>query len=155
PEFGGRDTYRLGEDREGTIWASGYEPSNARVCAIQRSGVRCYGEKGEFGNGVGAFHEDRNGNLWMSNRGAVWRWKPGPPRFYPIPGQASGVEDFAEDDNGALLLGASGQILRFADGKLDPFPLPGVSLHSQVRSLLRDREGSIWIGTLRDGLLHF
>jgi ligand-binding sensor domain-containing protein len=30
-------------------------------------------------------YEDSGGNLWAGAATGLWRWKPGPPKLYPMP----------------------------------------------------------------------
>jgi len=75
---------------------------------------------------VFGLYEDSKGNLWAGVTNGLWRWKPGPPRFYPVPDQQDGVRGFGEGDDGALLIGTVKGIRRFVDGrlKLIPFQAP-------------------------------
>src|SRR5262249_49168297 len=82
------------------------------------------------------------------------RWNPGPPKFYPLPGEPDGIQGLAEDDDGALVVGWNGGIKRFADGKTEPYPFPGTVGRFYVHRLLHDRDGSLWIGTSARGLVH-
>ena len=56
-----------------------------RLCAIRSGSVQCYGEDGSFGRGVVSLYEDSAGNLWAGAPTGLWRWKPGPPKLYPMP----------------------------------------------------------------------
>ena len=47
-----------------------------------------------------------------------------------------------------------GSIRKLVDGKADEYPLPGTRRPFGPVSLLRDRDGGLWIGTLHGGLLH-
>ena len=49
---------------------------------IQNGGTQCYGEDGRFGSGVTVLYEDSKGNVWADGMTGLWRWKPGPPKFY-------------------------------------------------------------------------
>src|SRR6266404_1037601 len=55
------------------------------VCAIRRGDTECHGEDGTLGPWVGPVYEDSKSILWVSAANGVWRWKPGPPKFYALP----------------------------------------------------------------------
>src|SRR6266566_6966585 len=84
-ELAGRYIFKLIEDRAGSVWAGGYGVSTGRLCAIHNESVRCYGEDGRLGPGIIALYKDSKGSIWVGVRNGVWRWKPDPPKFYPLP----------------------------------------------------------------------
>jgi signal transduction histidine kinase/ligand-binding sensor domain-containing protein len=155
PELDGEAVFSLLEDHDGTVWAgAGGTPIAGKLCAIRGSSVDCFGGDGRLGPAVVALLEDRNGNLWAGVKDGLWRWKPGPPKFYSLPGQPSGIRALAEDPGGALLIGWRGGISQFANGKMERYPLPGLTRRFRANRILRDRDGSLWIGTLESGLVH-
>lgn len=155
PGLEGELIYGLLEDRDGTVWAgAGGGPTAGRLCSIRGGSVNCFGSDGQFGPAIVALHEDRGGNLWAGVKDGLWRWKPGPPKFYSLPGAPNGILALADDSDGALLIGWRGGIFRFADGKAEPYSLPGVSSHFLAKTMCRDGNGSIWIGTVELGLIH-
>ncbi|MBV9927476.1 MAG: hypothetical protein JOZ96_20825 [Acidobacteria bacterium] len=154
PELAGQDIFKLLEDHEGAVWASGRSVTNGKLCAIRNSGVQCYGEDGAFGRGVFNLYEDSKGNLWAGVKDGVWRWTPGTPDFYPLVGEPDGIQGLGEDDDGALLVGWNGGIQRLVGGKTEAYPLAGTGGQFRAARLLRDRDGGLWVGTFGQGLLH-
>jgi signal transduction histidine kinase/ligand-binding sensor domain-containing protein len=154
PELAGQHIYSLLEDWEGTVWAGVLGFPTGRLCAIHNGSVHCYGEDGSLGHGVFGLYEDRKANLWVGVLDGLWRWKPGPPKFYSLPGELDGIRALAEDDDGALLVGWQGGIRRLVDGKTEAYPLPGPVRQFQAKKLLRDRDGGLWIATSERGLVH-
>jgi ligand-binding sensor domain-containing protein len=151
-ELSGRIIPTLLEDREGTIWAGG-SGAAGRLCAIQKVHVQCYGEDGSFGVGVFSLYEHR-GNLWAGAATGLWRWKPDPPKLYPMPGPSRSITALIEGDNGALWIASpGGGIRQLVDGKAEAYPLPAAGQFKPYK-LLRDREGGLWIGMAGQGLLH-
>jgi signal transduction histidine kinase/ligand-binding sensor domain-containing protein len=152
PELDGQTIEALLEDREGTIWVAGWAPSTGRLCSIQNGNIQCYGEDGRFGSGVTALYEDSGGNLWAAGMTGVWRWKPGPPKLYPMPNRAQQIHALLESDDGALLIAQLTGITTLRNEKFEAYPLPaGLEPHR----LLRDHDGGLWIGALvQRGLLH-
>jgi signal transduction histidine kinase/ligand-binding sensor domain-containing protein len=145
------------EDSEGTVWVGGVGfPPPAKLCAIRKGSgrVQCYGEDGSFVNGIRSVYEDRHRNLWVGLRDGLWRWKPGPPEFYPAAGPGMGIQGLAEADDGALLFGPRTGIRRLVGTKIEPYPLPNSVQHFTISRLLRDRDGDLWIGTSDAGLAH-
>jgi ligand-binding sensor domain-containing protein len=150
PELAEQSVRRLLEDRAGTVWAGGAQASTGRLCAIQGGSAQCYGEDGSLGREVTSLYEDSRGNLWAGATTGLWRWKPGPPERYPMPG----VEGLIEGDNGALLTCMPRGIKLLLDGKAEVYLLPEYGSQFKPSCLFRDRNGGLWIGTTDRGLLH-
>jgi signal transduction histidine kinase/ligand-binding sensor domain-containing protein len=153
-ELAGRYIFKLLEDHEGSIWASGLSVSVGRLCSIRNGNVECVGDDGSLGRGAFNLYEDSKGNLWAGVKDGLWRWKPGPPKFYQLAGEPDGIQCFGEDTDGALLVGWNGGIHRFTDGKTAPYPIPDRVGQLRTKRMLRDRDGGLWIGTLNAGLIH-
>ena len=120
---------------------------------IQSGNTQCYGEDGRFGSGVTPLYEDSGGNLWAGGMNGLWRWKPGPPKLYPMPDPAQRIYALLESDDGGLLIAQHTGITKLRNGKSEAYPLPAGPF--QPHRLLRDRDGGLWIGALVDkGLLH-
>src|SRR5215813_5603875 len=154
PAVGDQAIFALVQDREGTVWVGGYTlPPPGKLCAIRNGIVQCYGEDGTFGNGVTGTFEDRKGNLWVGADGGLWRWKPGPPKFYSLP-DISGIQALAEDVDGTLLVGWKRGIWRFVDGKTEAYPPTSRLMPSAITRLIRDRDGGLWISTYEKGVVH-
>jgi signal transduction histidine kinase/ligand-binding sensor domain-containing protein len=153
PEIAGQVVDALLEDREGTVWAGGFVSSRGRLCAIRSGGTHCYGEDGSLGHAVESLYEDSRGNLWAGAGTGLWRWKPGPPKFYPLPATLTS-QALIGGDNGALLIAAGGGIRQLVDGKVERYPLPVIGPLFTPMKLLRDRNDGLWIGSTNGGLLH-
>jgi ligand-binding sensor domain-containing protein/signal transduction histidine kinase len=153
-ELDGHYIFKVLQDHEGTIWASGLTVSVGKLCAIRSGNVQCYGGDGTLGRGAFNLYEDSHGNLWAGVSAGLWHWKPGSPKFYPFAGEADGIQAIGEDFDGTLLIGWNGAIHRFADGRTDTYQLPDATHRLEFRGILRDRDGGLWIGTQTQGLLH-
>jgi PAS domain S-box-containing protein len=150
PELDGAAVLSLLQDHEGTMWAAGtVADRNGRLCAIRSGGAECYGQDGSLGRFLPSLYEDHSGNLWMGSNQGVWRWRPGPPKLFPVPDSVYGL---AESDAGELLIATLGGIRRLVNGRVEPYPLRGIT--QKFFTLRRDREGALWVGTVDSGLLH-
>src|SRR6266849_1029953 len=154
PELAGQVVSALLEDHEGSVWAGSLGIPNGRLCAIQNGSVHCHGDDGSLGKGVFNLYEDSKGSLWVGVLDGLWRWRPGSAEFYPLPGEINGIQGLAEDDDGALLVGMQGGIRRLVDGKPEDYVLPDAVPQFETYRLLRDRDGNLWIGTSKQGLIH-
>jgi signal transduction histidine kinase/streptogramin lyase len=153
PETSAHFIFAIVEDREGTVWASAISTTLGKLCAVRNGGMSCEGE-GTIGRGAFNLYMDSKGTLWAGVKDGLWRWSPGPPRFYPLPGEPNGIQGLGEAEDGTLLVGWNGKLQRFRDGKTDAYPLPGITGPIQVKRILRDHDGSLWLATLTHGLLH-
>ena len=144
------------EDRNGTVWvgADSMAPPG-KLCMIDGTNVHCYGLDGALGNGAKGLYQDSHDVLWVVGSDGVWRWKPGPPRFYHMPFGNSWVQDLGEAVDGTLLIPLQGRLARFGGGKPETqqsYPAPARNV-AGLR-LLRDRDGGVWIGTEGAGVVH-
>ena len=151
PELEGQAIWALIEDREGTVWAGGQANPAGKLCAIRNGAAQCFGEDGSFGQFIDTLYEDRQGNVWVGGIKGLWRWNPGPPKFYPMPDR---VQALLEDENGGLLIVTYGGIKQLVQEKLEAYPLPAMGLRFTANTIFRDRDGALWIGTNDRGLLH-
>jgi len=155
PELAGQLVFKLLEDRDGTVWAGSLFLPPGRLCAIHYGSVQCYGGDGALGPGVLGLFEDSGGNLWVGVANGLWRWKPGPPKFYPLPGEVNGIQGLAEDVDGSLLVSMRGRVIRLINGKAEiAYPYPSPVKQIEALRLFRDHGGGLWIGTSVRGLVH-
>src|SRR5262249_34274214 len=107
-----------------------------------------------FGPRVRAIYEDRSGELWFGEPTGLWRWNQGQPTFTPL-GNDRDVQALIEDANAGLLVVQPGRIDRLLNGKLQQeYRLPGTVGLLTPYSVLRDRDGGIWVGSQGGGLAH-
>src|SRR5262245_43176446 len=90
PELADDYIFAMVEDHEGTIWATATSVTLGKLCAIRSGNVQCLGE-GTLGRGAFNLHVDSRGNLWAGVKDGLWRWRPGPPKFYPFAGEPDGI----------------------------------------------------------------
>ena len=62
-----------------------------------------------------SLYEDSRDNLWAGAHTGLWRWKPGPPKLYPIPSPE--IRAMIEGDNGAFLISVLDGIRQVVDWK--------------------------------------
>ncbi|MGP0020185.1 MAG: two-component regulator propeller domain-containing protein [Candidatus Sulfotelmatobacter sp.] len=165
PEFDGLFVTSLLEDRAGTVWAGTFgrtsDTPGGRLCAIRSGRAECYLQGGAFGVFVFSLGEDGSGALWAGAESGLWRWKPGPPRRYPMPGMR--IDDLSKADDGQVLIAIREAGLKHVVGdKVETYPIPSAVNPNALlpdrdvnsNKLLRDRDGGLWIGTHERGLIH-
>ena len=150
PEFAGQVVATLLEDAQGTVWAGTLTVPNARLCAI-RSTVECVGEDGRFGTSVLSLLEDR-GSLWVGAATGLWRWTPGTSTRAVIPSPSA--VDLLRMTDGPVLVAMNGGVMQLAGERIDPYRIGGVDRPFVARRLMLDRDGGLWVGTIRTGLIH-
>ncbi|HEX2854464.1 MAG TPA: response regulator [Opitutaceae bacterium] len=107
---------------------------------------------------VRAIFEDSAGTIWLGPeaRGVV-SYRDG--KFTGMAGTiGSGTSiamAFAEDFSGALWIGTNDELIRYRDGAATTYRGDGEIPELSVRAIYPDREGDVWIGTKRSGLILF
>jgi signal transduction histidine kinase/ligand-binding sensor domain-containing protein len=157
PKLDGLIIASILEDRHGTVWIGGdYSvASRGKLCAIDGTNVDCYESDAVLGGGITGLYEDSHDVLWVVGRDGVWRWRPGPPRFYHMPFGTFSVHNLGEADDGTLLIPLPGRLARLVGGKLEtqhPYPDPARNVEGII--FLQDRDGGVWIGTGGAGVVH-
>jgi signal transduction histidine kinase/ligand-binding sensor domain-containing protein len=152
-ELAGKSVLSILEDHEATIWAAawGVGSTDGRLCTIRDGNIRCHGDDGRLSNGIDGLYEDRGGKLWAGNVDGVWRWKPEPAKFFPMPIVTS---SFAEGDGGELFITTMDGIKTIINEQAGPYLVRAGGQQSKFGRLLRDRDGGLWVGTYDGGLLH-
>ena len=159
PELAGLAIRALVEDHEGSIWAGTNGPpgpSDGKLCEIRDGSVQCNPEMRGVDRGVFGLHTDSKGNLWVGLEGGVWRWRPGPPEFYPVPGLPNGrMQGMADSEDGSDLIAATGAVMRLADGKAEVvYTFPAARQGFRFLRMLRDRDGGVWLCPAGRGIVH-
>ena len=107
---------------------------------------------------ITALFEDRSGRIWMGTR-AEGVELFADEQFISLE-TASGLNDttvtsFAQGTNGAVWIGAQNGLYRAAGEEVRRFSEEDGYAGGGVRTLLRDRRGTIWIGTEGQGLVRW
>jgi signal transduction histidine kinase len=154
------------EDRAGTIWIARANISDTKgpLCKVTDTGLRCYGRD----DGVAlpyavTLANDSLGNLWLAGGLMVSRWRTISADTYVSDGLDpaeifNGVLALAGRPDGSLWVGLvhsgkGGGLQQLAQGAWKPFVTPefdGSTL--EVTALLLDRDSSLWVGTLNQGI---
>src|ERR1700730_12608129 len=120
PDLAGLIIGSILEDRNGTVWVGSYSLAPpGKLCAIDGTKVDCHGSGGAIPKGVSFLYEDSHDVLWMVAREGVWRWRPGPPRFYHMPFRTAVAPELGEAGDGTILIPLPGRLARFGGGKLE------------------------------------
>jgi PAS domain S-box-containing protein len=154
-EMAGSAIFALVEDREGAMWVGAKGP-DGNLCEIRSGSVRCGPEMDGVDRGVFGLRTDSKGSLWVGLETGVWRWRPGPPEFYAVPGLPNGrMQGMAESEDGTVLIATTGAVMRLADRRAQAvYQFPAARPGFRVLKMLRDRDGGLWVGPAGRGLVH-
>ena len=152
------------EANDGTIWftrVGGGKPGG--LCRLERGESHCYGASDGIEDlGTSALAQDGAGNVWAGGDKSVIRWSPTAhvaytlPQLLPLIGEgvmalepAPGGDVWVGMDHSGRGLGlqrlAAGRVQPVVAGKLDGSTLPVMALHY-------DGAGSLWVGTINQGI---
>jgi signal transduction histidine kinase/ligand-binding sensor domain-containing protein len=157
------------EDSAGRIWTAGDNQAQrgAPLCEVSNTAVHCLGK----GEGIapdvccsGSLASDGTGNIWGETEKYLFRWKPGTElKEFPYGQNEEGLEGVQavlpqSDDSlliGWIFAGARRGLQRFSNGSSKAFSFPGFDgAKIRVLSLLKDRDGGLWVGTVDRGIYH-
>jgi two-component sensor histidine kinase/ligand-binding sensor domain-containing protein len=150
-------------DREGNLWAGYFDRGLAR---IRRGDFASYMKAdGLPSHAITTLYADRSGTMWAGTSLGLAvlrddRWVP-VSESYGLDG--SNVTAIEEDTDGRLWVGTEKTVKRTRESLrcakppcLSPFVDVPTSVQRPLpRAIVRDREGTIWVGTNTDGLLRY
>lgn len=93
--------------------------------------------------------------LWVGSRQGLFRYVPEEQRFIPQPlAQAEPLVNvlFADDEEHQLLIGCYNGLHRLTPGAVTVSDTEQHLSHVNVRSIMRDRSGVLWLGSRESGL---
>ena len=153
PVLAHRTVLALMQDRTGIVWAGGLSGSTGIICAIGGENTTCYGDDGSLGTVVASLYEDSSGSLWVGAATGLWRWRPGPPtRYLAAPISRGGK--MTQGDHGSGLVVAVDSVRQVIGRTVTNYPLHGVPSPLTAGTVLRDRNGGLWVGTTAHGIVH-
>jgi signal transduction histidine kinase len=154
------------EDDVGSVWFAsiGTGARGEPICNVTNGNLRCYGSPELPDPNASALGRNKTGDFLIGGSSTLCQWSPGRPAdcflqeaLKPLEGLL-GVTSILTTENGTLWvgIGKSGRDLglgQLAGGKWKAFAAAGLEGSSlSVSTMLEDREGSLWVGTLDRGL---
>lgn len=140
----------LAEDAVGAIWAGYTDGSACRVAAGQVT--RHAAASGLVGTGACWLASDTSGRIWFAKDGRIGIWRD--ERFVTLLTVPERNVLLVAAKAGGMWVCAEGRVFRYIEGAA-PEPLatlPGLRAGVDVRALLEDRDGAVWVGTSTAGL---
>lgn len=159
------------EDQRGKVWVARSRIADRQggpLCRVERDSFQCFGEAEGIGFGIQgaeALIGDPIGGLWIGSTKGICHWTGTSgvtyfPKALKSAEGSAGVLAFDLDKDGALLVG-TGQsgpgagLQRFDGNKWSDYQAGAIrGGEISVETMLRDRDGGLWIATTNDGLLH-
>ncbi len=154
------------ENQKGDIWIarSRVRDSSGAICQVASGRLRCYGKA----DGVptpyaGPLAQDSTGNLWIGGSSMLIRWRPGSSETYLVHSLKrseglAGVEGIVAASPKSLWVGLQRAghglgLQQLIQGAWKPFITPSLDGTTLVvTTLFSDRDNSLWVGTLGQGV---
>ena len=151
------DVRTLFVDAEGTLWGG---TNGHGLVRIARSRFRVFAERDGLGRAqMTAVMEDRAGRMvFGTNCDGLWVLNPGATVVtrFPWP-RAEHAEScpmaLAESADGALWIGSYGPLVRIRNGASEQMRFPDGRPLGLVHALFPGQDGTMWAGTLNNGLV--
>jgi len=141
------------EDREGRLWAG---TDDGLFQLVDERFVRVDGTEKISALAVHDIREDHEGGLWVGGSRLI-RILGGESKEYALEGypSATRVKSILETSDGSVWVGTVSGLQR-SRGSLENARFNRVSnIDSTVRVLRKDRDGTLWIGSIGGGLVRF
>jgi len=154
PQINGESMSRLRDvfqDSQGNFWISTY---NGDVLRINESRTdRFSPAPNDLGNSTYTFFESSRGIIYLGTSHGIARYKDGKLEYFNIIPNMTTLS-ITEDKEGNLFAGTCREGLFFIRGtQMIRFNQQDLT-HPSIPSLWMDRENTLWIGTLDNGLRH-
>jgi len=149
------------EDKSGNIWFGGrgnegvYKYDGKSVTRLELEVLFQDGPTPKPTEWAWPQLQDKDGNIWFSNWGGVYRYDGKSfTSFTKKDGLVGGVAKILEDKKGNLWFGGdTGGGLSLYDGtSFTRFTTEDGLIHTNIWSILEDKAGNLWIGTRETGL---
>lgn len=152
PAIRHNDIRALYQDRDGALWVGTFGGGLARYKDGKFSSYTV--QQGLSNNSVSSILQDRQGNLWVGTNDGLNELVDGKIVTFTRKNGLSDnmVQAIAEDGEGRLVVAARGGLDVIVNGKPMGAYSGLITENKVVKTLFRDRDGSLWIGTEHHGL---
>ncbi|HEX4343770.1 MAG TPA: two-component regulator propeller domain-containing protein, partial [Verrucomicrobiae bacterium] len=142
------------ESKDGTLWFASEREGARLTSATNFEDVLVNGSATNEALNILCGYQDLSGRLWFGTaHQGVYFWEAGKITKLTDPTlDEAGIFSITEDKDGQIWVG-TGQGLRCYDSHLQPKDIP--PLPGEIRTLLVDHHGILWIGTSGHGLARY
>ncbi len=141
-------------DRTGTVWMASAGFGSGGLCRVDATRLQCLQVGGLVGENIFSLFEDRAGKVWAGGTRGLYVFDQSSVWQYTAFEASTGVSGIAQVLDGSMIWTDAGKGLqRLVNGRIMPYP-ERFRTESRSRILLSDHEGSLWIGTMGQGLIH-
>jgi Two component regulator propeller./Histidine kinase./Y_Y_Y domain. len=153
PEFDNNYVFALAEDNDGTIWVGigGRDPKRF-LFQIRSDVITCVEDEKLGHDYVAGLYKDRRGRIWATLSKQLCVFEGDNLQCYPY--SNGSPRHMAEDQEGRLIVAGSRVEVVTLDGKASEYPIRLADKSIGAGSVLKDREGALWVGTVDKGLIH-
>ncbi|MCP5519460.1 MAG: ATP-binding protein [Verrucomicrobiales bacterium] len=146
------NTWALLPARDGALWVG----TEAGVVRLHDGGTDLFTHAEGLGSdNIRALAEERSGRVWIGTGGGLNHWANGRLQAVEIDSESpwwAKVRSIHVGRDGAVWLGAAAGLHRLHEGQARSWqPADGLP-HEDVRAILEDRAGRLWVGTMGGGL---
>jgi ligand-binding sensor domain-containing protein/anti-sigma regulatory factor (Ser/Thr protein kinase) len=145
------------EARDGSLWVG--SDYNSPLNHIINGSVIGYGhdEGFTFGYTTEVLCEDKQGLLWIGTRECLQSWDGSKFTKYVVKDGLSNnrIDAICRGSGNDMWIGTDNGLTLCHEGKLENLGAKYPGLRVYILSLYQDAEGTLWIGTKRDGLLRW
>lgn len=143
----------VGSDREGGLWLGLEADGVARLRRTQFTTLTT--NDGLPDNSTRSVFQDSRGDIWIGTINGCVRWSRGRMTSFRewSGGRVGSVTAIGEDRDGVVWIGVAGELLKFRDGQLTKDPT--WKRVTDIKTIYRDPQGRMWVGTDGDGLFRF
>ena len=150
----------------GEIWftRAHLEDDEGALCQVMAERVICYGQKdGQPLPFAQSLRHDAMGNFWVGGTTTLVSWRHGTTASYPVKSllgseQVAGIWAIEPGPDNSMWVGITQAgkglgLQQLRNGEFSPLLLPNFDSSTlEVCALTKDSEGSLWIGTLGQGI---